>query len=460
MIMVAGLGITGQSVLRFLQTQQERCYAFDTRADFDIRPLRLQFPQVQFACGELPKRWREQVKTLVLSPGIDQREPWVQQLIKQGVEVIGDIELFARAVGVPVVAITGSNGKSTVTTLIGEALKTAGYEVAVAGNIGLPALDALLDERDYEVYVLELSSFQLETTYSLHSISATVLNISEDHMDRYDHMAAYTQAKCKVFDDTELAVLPTDLNLTGLGAVRQIRFGIEPPQSEHDYGLMEREGQVYLAKGAQPLVNCAQMLLQGAHHQLNALAMMALCEPFEVSKQVFSQVLTNFSGLPHRTQLVTEVNSVQWINDSKGTNVGATLTALQTFGPQIDGKIVLLAGGVSKDADFSSLLPTVQAYCSVTILFGRDREIIAQALREHCDVCLVETLAEAVAMAASRVQSGDCVLFSPACASFDQFKNYAQRGEIFKEIVQQQFASPGVSGDAESSHRIAEHTRN
>ncbi|CAN8142225.1 UDP-N-acetylmuramoyl-L-alanine--D-glutamate ligase [uncultured Thiomicrorhabdus sp.] len=449
MVLVAGLGITGQSVLRFLQAQQESCFAFDTRSDFDCNTLQSQFPQVSFATGEIPKPWLKQITTLVLSPGIDQREAWVQDLHKQGVEVIGDIELFARAVGVPVVAITGSNGKSTVTTLIGEALKTAGYEVAIAGNIGLPALDALLDEKEYEVFVLELSSFQLETTYSLHSISATVLNISEDHMDRYDDLAAYTQAKCKVFDDTELAVLPTDLPIPGIVANRQIHFGIEPPQSESDYGLMEREGQVYLAKGSDPLVNCGQMMLQGAHHQLNALAMMALCEPFEISKQVFSQVLTNFAGLPHRTQLVTEVNGVQWINDSKGTNVGATLTALQTFGPQIDGKVVLLAGGVSKDADFSPLLPSVQAFCSATILFGRDRDMLAKALGDSTKVCLVETLAEAVALAASMVNRGDSVLFSPACASFDQFKNYEERGEVFKEIVQQQFAPVSYSTAAQ-----------
>lgn len=449
MILVAGLGITGQSVLRFLQAQEESCFAYDTRADFDTTELEKQFPECKFASGALPLRWREQITTVVLSPGIDQRDSWVKHLASQGAEIIGDIELFSRAVGVPVVAITGSNGKSTVTTLIGEALKTAGYEVAIAGNIGLPALDALMDENEYEVFVLELSSFQLETTYSLHSISSTVLNISEDHMDRYDDLAAYTQAKCKVFDDTELAVLPVDFQHTGLGAVPQVRFGIEPPQSENDYGLMEREGQVYLAKGSQPLVNCAQMMLQGAHHQLNALAMMALCEPFEISKQVFSQVLTNFAGLPHRTQLVTEVNGVQWINDSKGTNVGATLTALQTFGPQIDGEVVLLAGGVSKDADFSPLLETVKTFCSAVILFGRDREILANALADSTYIRQVDTLAEAVALAASMVNRGDCVLFSPACASFDQFKNYVERGEVFKEIVQQQFAPANHAATAE-----------
>lgn len=450
MILVAGLGVTGQSVLRFLQVQKEACCAFDTRVDFDCTALQEQFPEVPFATGELPAKWRKQIRTLVLSPGIAVREPWVQELVADGVEVIGDIELFARAVGVPVVAITGSNGKSTVTTLIGEVLRTAGFEVAVAGNIGLPALDALLDDVEYEIYVLELSSFQLETTYSLHCISATILNISEDHMDRYDDLAAYVHAKYKIFSDTEMALLPTDLkDLTSMKD-RIVRFGADAPQNSRDYGIIEMDNQRFLAKGDEPLINTAEMLLKGKHHQLNALAMMALCEPFQISKQVFSQVLTNFAGLPHRTQLVAEVNGVQWINDSKGTNVGATLTALETFGAEIDGRIILLAGGVSKDADFSPLTEAVQAYCSAVILFGRDRDIIQQALLQKGfdQIKQVETLADAVSLAAGLVESGDCVLFSPACASFDQFSNYVERGEVFKRIVKEQFAMSSVPHSA------------
>ncbi|MBN2646182.1 MAG: UDP-N-acetylmuramoyl-L-alanine--D-glutamate ligase [Thiotrichales bacterium] len=447
MILVAGLGMTGESVLRFLQAQHMPCLAYDTRANFDLEPLQRAFPEIKFAAGDLPKTWPKQIETLVLSPGIALKTPWVQALIAEGVEVIGDIELFARAVGVPVIGITGSNGKSTVTTLIGEALKTAGYQVAVAGNIGLPALDALMDEHDYEVFVLELSSFQLETTYSLHCVSAAILNISEDHMDRYDDLAAYTQAKFKIFADTEQALLPKGFTILGKLPEAVQYFGLDAPEREQDYGLLHREGKVYLARGNTPLIDTAQMQLKGKHHQLNALAMMALCEPFLISHSVFSQVLTDFAGLPHRTQLVAEVNGVQWIDDSKGTNVGATVTALETFGAQTVGRIFLLAGGVSKEADFSPLVPAVQANCHAVILFGRDRQAIAQAMQAQgfSTVYQVETLQEAVSLAATQVAGGDCVLFSPACASFDQFKNYVERGQAFKRIVQALFAPPGLN---------------
>ena len=436
-MLVAGLGLTGQSVLRYLQAMGESAYAFDTRAEFDTSALEAQFSDVKFATGTLPARWK--FEQIVLSPGIALAEPWVQAQIDKGVEVIGDIELFARAVGAPVISITGSNGKSTVTTLVGECLAKAGYQVGVGGNIGTPALDLLIDDHDYEVYVLELSSFQLETTYSLHSISATVLNISEDHMDRYDSIAQYTEVKMRVFDDAELAILPIELNQDYHAPENPRNFSLSAPASAEDFGVIERSGRAYLARGTTPLVACDLMKLQGVHHQLNALAAMALCQPFDVGSEVFLQVLAQFSGLPYRTQWVLEHQGVNWVNDSKGTNVGATVTAIRSLGQQAKaqgGAIVLIAGGVGKEADFQDLAPAMGEFGRTSILFGRDRALIAQALHTH-PIHVCETLEQAIEIAIVQAQAGDTVLFSPACASFDQFSNYMARGQRFNQLLSQ-----------------------
>jgi len=462
MVLVAGLGLTGQSVLRYFQQVGESCLAFDTREGLELSDLKKQFPQVDFATGEIPSEWLTQFDTLVLSPGIAQSEPWVESLKVLGKEVIGDIELFARSVGVPVIGITGSNGKSTVTTLVGEFLKQAGKQVGVGGNIGTPALDLLMDDNEYEVYVLELSSFQLETTYSLETTASTVLNISEDHMDRYDSLEAYIQAKTRLLDQTHLAVLPEDFHLLAMNHPKRIvRFGLNTPQAEH-YGIWQSEEEgTFLARKrsgseVEPLVAVSEMALQGQHHQLNAMAAMALTEDFEVPAAVYQQVLQQFSGLPHRTQPVAEINGVLWINDSKGTNVGATVTAIESFVPQAEsrqGKVILIAGGVGKEADFTPLQPAA-VQCKLAILFGQDAPIIAQALEQtgaenaHAknaekmskslvlsSIEQVTSLEQAVKKAFEQAQSGDVVLFSPACASFDQFANYIARGEAFEQLV-------------------------
>lgn len=454
MYLVAGLGITGQSVLRYFEAIGEPCRAFDTRNSLEIAHLKSQFPQVEFALGEVPIEWVQQCTTVVLSPGISQSEPWVVALQSLGKEIVGDVELFARAVGAPVIAITGSNGKSTVTTMTGMALQAAGYRTAICGNIGEPVLDLLIDEHDYEVYVLELSSFQLETTYSLNSVSATVLNISEDHMDRYTDLEGYILAKTKVFANTECAVLPNGFNAIGLLPTTKIcRFGLDESPLENDqaYGVInhvtKKNDQAcskkfkvidetgWLGYGATPLVALAEMQLKGRHHQLNALAMMALCRPFKVSAEQFRWVLNSFGGLPHRVQLVGIFEGVAWINDSKGTNVGATLTAIESVGGQSAGPLILIAGGVGKEADFSALHSAVKHFCRHTILFGRDREKIAEAL-EGVAVTCVDTLSEAVTLANALAVAEESVLFSPACASFDQFEHYVQRGEIYIQLVE------------------------
>ena len=450
MVLVAGLGLTGQSVLRFYQRMGEPCLAFDTRESLDLAPLQAQFPEMQFAKGQLPDAWLTQFNTVVLSPGIAQTEPWVEKLKILGKEIIGDIELFARAVDAPVIGITGSNGKSSVTTLVGNALKTAGLQAGVGGNIGTPALDLLIDDTEYEVYVLELSSFQLETTYSLQTEASTVLNISEDHMDRYDSLEAYIQAKTRLLDQTALAVLPEDFHLLGVSHPEKVvRFGLQQADTlpENTYGLLETQAGIYLGKGQQPKVPLDALALKGKHHILNALAAMALTEPFAIAESVWQQVLNEFKGLPHRTQWVAEKAGVQWINDSKGTNVGATLTALETFSEVAasnDGKVILLAGGVGKGADFSPLASAVQA-CKAVILFGQDASKIEQELIQNSEkmpefpvlMQSVSTLGEAVQAAEGLAEAGDVVLFSPACASFDQFANFVARGEAFEQLVLQ-----------------------
>lgn len=446
MYLVAGLGVTGQSVLQYFASQGEPCFAYDARADLDVSALQIRFPQAEFATGRLPSHWCERIETLVLSPGIAKAEPWVQAILQAGKEVIGDIELFARAAGKPIVAITGSNGKSTVTTLVGEALQVGGYRVGVGGNIGRPALDLLADPTEFDVYVLELSSFQLETTYSLHSAASTVLNICEDHMDRYSALEDYIQAKMTILNDTELAVLPDGFQPSGIASpLETVRFGLKTAQPgqalpSRYYGVMIRNNQAWLGWEDHPCVAVAVMAQSGRHHQLNALAMMALCRPFQLPDAAFEKVLRDFNGLPHRTQLVLEANGVQWINDSKGTNVGATITAMESMALMTEGEVILLAGGVGKDADFTELGKAVARFGSQVILFGRDRLQMAAVMPPH-QVSVVATLEAAIALAATNVRAGDKVLFSPACASFDQFENYQHRGEVFEALVRARFGS-------------------
>lgn len=440
MYLVAGLGVTGQSVLRYFQAQGEPCFAYDTRAELDVSKIVTCFTGVEFATGSLPTEWISQIDTVVLSPGISIEEPWVAGLRRLGKQIVGDVELFCRTVGVPVIGITGSNGKSTVTTLTGMALQEAGYVTAMGGNLGEPVLDLLMDDNDYDVYVLELSSFQLETTHSLQTTSSTVLNISEDHMDRYDEMEAYIQAKTKVFQNTELAVLPEGFSVEGLIHHSPVLdFGLSEGfiKSESDYGVITDNQQAWLGYGTTKVVKVSDMALQGKHHQLNALAMMALCAPFNLDNRIFQTVLANFKGLPHRTQQVVNFNGVDWINDSKGTNVGATLTAIESVGEQAlndSGSLILIAGGVGKDADFNPLQPAVHQYCRHVIVFGRDQQMIADALKNE-SVSHVDNLKQAVASAFILAKANDKVLFSPACASFDQYPNYIKRGEAFEAHV-------------------------
>jgi UDP-N-acetylmuramoylalanine--D-glutamate ligase len=446
-VLVAGLGLSGQAALRFLVAQGDSCmFAYDTRADLDIEALQKVFPHVSFACGELPESWATQVKMLVLSPGIDPKTSWVQSLMSAGVSLVGEIELFCRSLPAekPVIAITGSNGKSTVTTLVGELLKAQGYQVAVGGNLGTPALDLLMQEGDAEVFVLELSSFQLETTHSLLATTATVLNISPDHLDRYGDMASYIAAKAPIYQMTRLAVVNRDDEVaSGLADARvpQLGFSLALPMRVGDYGLCLVDGEEWLCQRLDEqaplhlITKTDNIALMGRHNLSNCLAALALCQPFQLQLTSIQEVLANFAGLSHRAQLVRAHAGVHWINDSKGTNVGSTVSALRSLG--VKARIILLAGGQGKGQDFSELSQPLAEFARALIVFGEDGEQIARCAPNGLPVYAVSDMVAAVTTANSLAQSGDVVLLSPACASFDQFRNYVHRGEVFTQAVMQ-----------------------
>ncbi|WP_298443238.1 UDP-N-acetylmuramoyl-L-alanine--D-glutamate ligase [uncultured Ferrimonas sp.] len=423
--LVLGLGITGLSCVRFLRRQGLAVSVWDTRSSPPgAEQLAADYPEVQLRTGALDGALLSQANTLVVSPGIALATPAVAQAIAAGVEAIGDIELFARHVDAPVVAITGSNGKSTVTTLVGEMAAAAGWSVGVGGNIGLPALDLL--GQGHQLYVLELSSFQLETTHSLNCVAATVLNLSADHLDRYDSFEHYRQAKLALYQQSQRCIENADDPLTASGDSHAVRFGLGKPDSGH-YGL---DGE-HLYCGQQARMPLAQLPLVGSHNYANALAALALADCAQIPAAASQQALQQFQPLPHRCQLVARKQGVRFVNDSKATNVGATVAALQGLQAE-QGNIYLIAGGDAKGADLAELQPLLQPLAAVYTL-GKDGAAIA-ALVDNANE--VTSLEQAVQAAAAQAQPGDIVLLSPACASLDMFRNFEQRGQCFIAAVE------------------------
>jgi UDP-N-acetylmuramoylalanine--D-glutamate ligase len=437
MRIVVGLGKSGMSLVRFLARQGLPFAVVDTRANPpELSTLRAQYPQVEVRCGELDVEFLCRAQELLVSPGLAIATPALQAAAARGVKLSGDIDLFARYAKAPIVAITGSNAKSTVTTLVGEMAAAAGKKVAVGGNLGTPALDLLSD--DVELYVLELSSFQLETTHSLNAQVATCLNISEDHMDRYADLPAYHLAKHRIFRGAKQVVVNADdaLSRPLLGeAVPVTLFGLGKPDFNR-FGLLEEHGEKYLGYQFAGLMPVRELKIRGAHNQANALAALALGQAVGLPCEPMLAALRNFAGLPHRCQWLRELNSVSYYDDSKATNVGAALAAIEGLGADIAGKLVLIAGGDGKGADFAALKAPVGKFCRAVILLGRDAERLAQALAGSTELIRVSTLEEAVQRSAELVQSGDAVLLSPACASLDMFKNFEQRGQLFAQAVE------------------------
>ncbi|OHC25811.1 MAG: UDP-N-acetylmuramoyl-L-alanine--D-glutamate ligase [Pseudomonadales bacterium RIFCSPLOWO2_12_59_9] len=434
---VVGLGKSGLSLVRFLARQGLPFAVVDSRANPpELATLREQFPQVEVRCGELDVEFLCRASELLVSPGMALATPALQQAAARGVKMSGDIELFARHAKAPIIAITGSNAKSTVTTLVGEMAAAAGKRVAVGGNLGTPALELLADE--VELYVLELSSFQLETTEQLNAAVATVLNVSEDHMDRYSGLPAYHQAKHRIFRGAKHVVINRQDALSRPllnEGVTCSTFGLNKPDFK-TFGLIVEDGEKYLAYQFDKLMNVRELKMRGAHNQANALAALALGHAVGLPFEPMLATLREFTGLAHRCQWLRELRGVNYYDDSKATNVGAALAAIEGLGADIDGKLLLVAGGDGKGADFSALRAPVAAHCRAVLLLGRDAELLAGALEGSVPLLRVKTLEEAVLRAAELAQAGDAVLLSPACASLDMFKNYEQRGQLFAAAVQ------------------------
>ena len=436
-VLVLGLGDTGLSALRWLSRQGAVLSVADTReAPPGLDKLKAELADTKVYLGEFKDAPFEQAEIIVISPGLPLATPHVQAAMQRGIPVIGDVELFAqyRPATAKVIAITGANGKSTVTTMVGEMCRAAGLKTIVAGNIGLPVLDALNEEAP-DIYVLELSSFQLETTSSLQAEAAAVLNLSEDHMDRYAGMAEYAAAKARIFRGAAIQVLNRqDAWSMGMSVAGkpQVTFGDDAPTSDDDYGLRVQDGKTALAQGKTVLLDVAEMHVAGLHNATNALAAMALCRAIGIAWQPLLDALREFKGLPHRVQWVAEVDGVAFYDDSKGTNVGATCAAIAGM-PR---KVVLIAGGDGKGQDFSPLREPVTRNARAVVLIGRDGPQIGTVLKDS-GVPLIEapTLKFAVHAAFRAAKSGDAVLLSPACASFDMFRNYVHRAEVFVEAV-------------------------
>jgi UDP-N-acetylmuramoylalanine--D-glutamate ligase len=433
---VVGLGKTGLSCVRYLRQLGYKVAVNDTRTNPpNLAELHAEFPDVEVSLGHLDEPLLLKAHEIITSPGISIQELALVSAQNAGINIIGDIELFCRAVNKPIVAITGSNAKSTVTTLVGLMAQNAGVKVAVGGNLGTPVLE-LLNE-DAELYVLELSSFQLETTHSLRAAAATVLNISEDHMDRYANLMAYHKAKHRIYRNCHFYVTNRqDMLTTPLlpDMIPHTSFGLDTPDLR-SYGIIKEQGKSYLAKGQTKLLDTSEMAIFGEHNMANALAALALGEAVNLPMDAMLHTLKTFTGLAHRCQLVATQQGIAWYNDSKGTNVGATLAAINGLGAAISGKVILIAGGVGKGQDFSPLSSALAPYGKAVLLMGEDAPKIDQAVQADIAKIYVSDLNHAVKTAQQLAQAGDVVLLSPACASFDMFKHYEDRGEQFMALV-------------------------
>lgn len=431
-VLIMGLGKTGLSIARFLSRLDIPFAITDTRERPPLlAELREDFPDAAVFLGGVDSAALSAASHLIVSPGLSLEMPEIRQAKRMGIPVFGDLDLFASAVNAPVIAITGANGKSTVTTLVGLMAEADGRKVRVGGNLGVPMLD-LLDEQT-ELYVLELSSFQLERSRLFRADAATVLNISPDHMDRYPDIASYAAAKQRIYTGQGTMVLnredPWVAAMQETGRITRW-FGLGGDAV--DYGVAFLEGEEWIiTPSSGPLLKSRELRLQGRHNLANALAAIALADAAGVSASAMIQALKQFSGLDHRMQWVAEIDQVVWINDSKATNVGACLAALQG----LDNKAVLIAGGDGKGADFSILREAVACKVRSAVLMGKDAPLLEQALKDVVQTVRVDNMKQAVKMARSLAQRGDTVLLAPACASLDQYRDFQERGRLFTDEV-------------------------
>ena len=460
-VLVLGLGETGLSLARWLSAQRAHVRVADSRGNppgLDV--LSRDCPQAEMRCGAFDDSLLDGVEFIAISPGVPMADPFVQRAVARGIPVEGDIELFAQQLATSdlrlstkVLAITGANGKTTVTSMVEHLCKAAGKDALAAGNISPAVLDVVLARGDKqpEVWVLELSSFQLETTSTLNADAATVLNISEDHLDRYDGMDGYAAAKARIFHGSGVQLLNRDdarsmgMALPGRNVVT---FGLDAPKNENDWGIVRDGADIWLAQGSKRLMKTSELQVAGLHNVANALAALALCRAIDLPTPVLLAGLRGFKGLPHRVERVAEIDGVVYYDDSKGTNVGATEAALKGLGR----KAVVILGGEGKGQDFSPLNQAVAQHARAAVLIGRDAPLIEAAL-QGCGVPLQHAadMNDAVHKSARLAQRGDAVLLSPACASFDMFRNYAHRAEVFVAAVhdlQKPVLSPVEGGAA------------
>lgn len=434
--LVVGLGKTGLSCVRYLCEKGRDVAVADSRlSPPGLDELRAEWPDLPVYLGEFDADLFAGFNELVVSPGISIAEPAIRGAAGKGAVIRGDIDLFSEVADAPIIAITGSNGKTTVTTLVGEMARAAGRRVEVGGNIGTPALELL--GRGADLYVLELSSFQLETTRELNALAATVLNVSDDHMDRYPDKMAYFQAKQRIFNGCQNAVVNLDDALSTPMARDNLRFlcfGFHRVNPD-TFSTRDDDEGTWITFGFDNLLLAEELGLMGQHNISNVMAALALGHAAGLPMDVMLETAKRFKGLPHRCEFVRRVSDVDYINDSKGTNVGATAAAIESLVPA-GGKIVLIAGGEGKGADFSLLAEPVATHCRAVVLIGADAGIIATALGNRVETVNAADIAGAVHTAKKLAQPGDRVLLSPACASFDMFRDYVDRGDRFRQQVE------------------------
>jgi len=430
--LVVGLGATGLSIARYLKRNDADAIFVDSRDEPPgLDELKDIWPDADVRLGK--KKIPKAVNRVIASPGIEDSHPLLEKARKRDLEIVSDIELFAREATKPFVAITGSNGKSTVTTLLYHMCRADGRAALAGGNLGEPALD-LLDLDTPDIYVLELSSFQLQRTQSLPAAVALLLNVSPDHLDWHRDEAEYRAAKYRIFRDVDAAVInraDEEASRKSDHCGRVVSFGLDAPGADQ-YGIREEDGEKYLACGETLLLSVQDLALYGVHNQLNALAAIAAGDLLGLGMGAMLQVLVEFPGLPHRMQFVARIGAVDYINDSKATNVAAAAASIES----VEGMLVLIAGGLGKGGDFSALAQSIEGKLRGAVLIGEDAEKIAHALDTVMPVHFAENMESAVHMAATCAESEDTVLLAPACASFDQYDNYMARGDAFIDAVE------------------------
>jgi UDP-N-acetylmuramoylalanine--D-glutamate ligase len=447
-VLILGLGESGLAAARWCDRQGARLRVADTRTNPPgLDELKCRLAEADFRTGEFEKSLLESIDLLVLSPGLSPGIMVVIHARAQGIPVVGEIELFAQALRhlkqhVPVLAITGTNGKTTTTTLTGHLIASTGRSVGVAGNISPAALTALMDFQDKralpQAWVLELSSFQLETTETLNATAATVLNISDDHLDRYIDLNDYALTKTRIFHGEGTQVLNRDdarVRRMVIPGHKLISFGTDAPASEDDFGLRPNRGESWLVQGSRFLMPVSELQIAGLHNAANALAALALCAAIGIDAVSLLPALRSFKGLAHRVEKVTTLNGITYYDDSKGTNVGATVAALEGLGG-VGCKSVVILGGDGKGQDFSPLKAAVAAHARAVVLIGRDGPLIGAAIDGgNVPILNATDMDDAVRQCAAQARSGDAVLLSPACASYDMFRNYGHRAEAFRAAI-------------------------